>query len=337
MSKGGSFLLRLFSQGMGIGAFLLCLYACKPGIPSGVLSPSELEEVLYDYHLGQAVAENSNDSVEVKKYMYAQAVFEKHGITSADFDSTMVWYSIHATYLKDIYKRLSERYESEAKIITAVTGEGELYSNLSAQGDTANIWQDRAFWVLRPYRSEDKLLFSIHADSTFRVGDEFLWRFDSRFIAKSGTNDAYVALYIRYANDSVVASTQRILSKTEVKLRVKGDERHAIQSVNGFVYLKQTKKSGEYQLMLLDRMMLVRFHHDIAPKEATPVLESDTLRGDTVDSAALSLPVVPVREKRLSPEEFRERRPVERSIHVVKEKPYRVVKPSRKPVRHSSR
>ena len=43
---------------------LLC--ACKPGTPRDVLSESKMEEVLYDYHLAQALAKTAQgDSVAI--------------------------------------------------------------------------------------------------------------------------------------------------------------------------------------------------------------------------------------------------------------------------------
>ena len=90
----------------GAVAAVLLLSACKPGVPSGLIQPEELEDLLYDYHVAQAMAETGGDSMNFKRYSYVQAVFEKHGVSEAEFDSTMVWYASHATYLNDIYNCL---------------------------------------------------------------------------------------------------------------------------------------------------------------------------------------------------------------------------------------
>ena len=79
-----------------VGAVLL-FPACKPGVPSDLIQPAELEDVLYDYHIAQAMAETRQDSMNFKRYSYVQAVFEKYGVSEAEFDSTMVLYDSHAT------------------------------------------------------------------------------------------------------------------------------------------------------------------------------------------------------------------------------------------------
>lgn len=38
-----------------ISAF--CLMSCKPGTPDGVLGAGKMEDVLYDYHMAQAMAQ----------------------------------------------------------------------------------------------------------------------------------------------------------------------------------------------------------------------------------------------------------------------------------------
>lgn len=118
----------------GAVAAVLLLSACKPGVPSGLIQPEELEDLLYDYHVAQAMAETGGDSMNFKRYSYVQAVFEKHGVSEAEFDSTMVWYASHATYLNDIYKKLQERYSTHVSALGASTGENDIFAHLDARG-----------------------------------------------------------------------------------------------------------------------------------------------------------------------------------------------------------
>lgn len=302
--------------------FILLITSCKPGIPSDILSPSELEEVLYDYHLAQGLAENSNDSVSYRRYVYIQEVFHKHGITEAEFDSTMVWYSAHATYLNDIYKSLSLRYETELKALgAAVEGDNDNLDNLSAVGDTANIWTEQSFIVMKPDWLDGKFRFVIKADSNIHKGDAFLWRYNARLIGDKNTgNEAYAALYVRFDNDSVAAMTRRIYNNSRMEMRIETDTTLKIRSVSGFIYYKRKKDSNKFEIMLLDDMMLVRFHRHFEPN----VVSVDTLKSDSLKSHidTIKRTGTPIPEHRMSPTEFRDSRPVERSINVVKEKPF---------------
>ena len=45
----------------GAVAAVLLFPACKPGVPSDLIQPAELEDLLYDYHIAQAMAETRQD------------------------------------------------------------------------------------------------------------------------------------------------------------------------------------------------------------------------------------------------------------------------------------
>lgn len=307
--------LILFLTGL-----IFLITSCKPGIPSDILTPEELEEVLYDYHLAQGLAESSSDSVSYRRYVYVQEVFRKHGITEAEFDSTMVWYSAHANYLNDIYKNLSLRYETELKAMGATEGVSDNLNNLSAVGDTANIWTEQSFIVMQPNWLDGKFKFVIEADSNIHRGDAFLWRYNARLVGDRNTgNEAYAALYIHFDNDSVAAVTRRIYNKSRMELRIETDTMLTVRSISGFIYYKRKENNDKFELMMLDDMMLVRFHRHMSPVVTTDTVKADTLKvtRDTLKSKNVSVP-----EHRMSPTEFRDSRPVERSINVVKEKPF---------------
>lgn len=311
--------LRLSGAGLVV---LLTMSSCRPDIPSDVISPSEMERILYDYHIAQGMADSGGDSIDARKYMYVQAVFKKYGITKAEFDSSMVWYSSNTSYLYDIYKKLESRYETDLKSFDM--GEGDYTAGLSAQGDTANIWSDKVTRLLKPEKLADRFQYSMTADSSVYPGDAFLWRFDSRFIGSGNDVEAYAAFYLRLKNDSVIATSQRIYSSRQLQLRLETDTTDTVRSINGFVYIKRRKNQNDFVMLMLDQIRLIRFHRHFKP---SPVV-ADTVSRQSADTAKVkkdSVSSVPVhQERRLSPTELRDSRPVERSINVVKEKPYRI-------------
>ncbi len=316
---------KLLCRAVCVGLGGIWLFACKPGVPSGVIPPDDLEEILYDYHLAQAMAENgARDSMDFRRYSYVRAVFDKHGVTEAEFDTAMVWYSSHATYLHEIYQRLRERYSGGVATLGAATGTGDVFANLDAQGDTANIWQGHTFVVLKPVFAENRMTFSLKADTTFQVGDVLLWRFDSRQIAHGRASETYAGFYVQYDNDSTAGVVRRVYSSNRVQLRLEGDTVHAIREIGGFVYCKPADDKEEPRFQILQDFMLIRIHQQLDSVQAdtakvVPAV-ADSLSTDSAQD------VTPASNRRLSPTELRDSRPVERSINVVKEKPYRVIR-----------
>ena len=85
------------------GLAVLC--SCKPSIPRDVIDPDDMEDILYDYHLADAAANLNSDSTRFyNARLYQLAVLKKHGVTEAQFDSSMVYYTRHTEKLYAIYE-----------------------------------------------------------------------------------------------------------------------------------------------------------------------------------------------------------------------------------------
>lgn len=318
---------------LGVSGLLAApmMVSCQSDRPDGVIPESTMEDLLYDYHMAQAMAESRTDSVSYYRYLYIRTVFEKYGVTEAVFDSSMVWYSANASYLAEMYARINERYAAELEALGSHVNKSDLYSSLTANGDTANIWHDTDFCLLRPGGVDSHYSFTIEADTSFYPGDDILWQFNNFYVYQEGGREAYAALIVRYDNDSVASSYQHLStsSTTDLAVRVTGQER--IRSLTGFVYLvsPENDQKEAFRMMMLNDFKLIRFHKKaealqvdtLSQQKDSLNQQSDSLMGDSMKMRQL-----PVRgaQERISPKELRDNQTVERKIRVVKEKPYSV-------------
>ena len=75
-------------------------------------------DVLYDLHHAEAVLQLSGYDYgyddAVSKYNYE--VLASHGVTQAQFDSSLVWYTNHPAFFERIYPKVMERMEAECKM-----------------------------------------------------------------------------------------------------------------------------------------------------------------------------------------------------------------------------
>ena len=98
---------------LSIFIFQFSLFSCRP---RGILHSWEMRAVLVDLHKADAVLQLNNipaQNIEVRRIYYAQ-VLDKHGITQAEFDSSLVWYTAHPQLFDKIYpKVLAELQEEE--------------------------------------------------------------------------------------------------------------------------------------------------------------------------------------------------------------------------------
>lgn len=256
-------------------AVLLVLASCKPTVPSRYIQPDEMEDILYDFHLSQSMGQFEDASMKERDYhrlLYFAAVLEKHGVTKAEFDSSMVYYFTRAEYLEKIYKNVSRRLEQTAVGLGATDGEISRDGILVENGDTTNIWKKNSTSMLMTYPPNNRLEFTIKGDSSFHKGDQFVFSFKSNFLYQSGSREAVACLTMKLDNDSVVSRVSHITVSGFSQLRMDGGSNHVVKEINGYVYLGSgNEKSTTLKLMFITNLQLIRFHQkEIKPQEGQP-------------------------------------------------------------------
>lgn len=246
-------------------AVVCMLAACKPGTPSRYIQPDKMEDILYDYHIGQAVAQLEDGSMEQRSFdrtVNMAAVLKKHGVTKADFDSSLVYYYTRSDRFLKMYQHVSERLSNEALSLGASEGEVERFSTLSMNGDTANVWAGNRSAVLTPYAPYNLVTFRQKADTTYHKGDSFLFYLMVDFMYQTGTKDALSCLTARLENDSIISRVNRITVSGVNQLRLNIDDSLAVKELYGFFYLgKGNDQSSTLKLMFLKDIQLIRFHN----------------------------------------------------------------------------
>ena len=95
-----------------LALFALTLTGCRP---EGILHSRQMRDVLIDLHKTEGAIQASEvryDAYETRDLYYAQ-VLEKHGITQAQFDSSIVWYTAHPQFFNKIYPKVLKAIEEE--------------------------------------------------------------------------------------------------------------------------------------------------------------------------------------------------------------------------------
>ena len=270
---------------LSISLFILSIVmvvGCKPSVPSEYIQPDELEDILYDYHVAEAMARNgSSMDADYNQTKYFLAVLEKHQVTEAVFDSSLVYYYTHAERLKVIYSRVQERLVNDAKKLGASVGDINRYSQYSESGDTANIWRNETALLLIPRPTRNRFDFVVKADSTFKLGDSFMFQFVTEHIWQNGSKDAVVCIKTTYEKDSVLQSVNHVSISGITQLRVPYNKTLKIKELRGFIYLPQGEEDVETRrLMFVSQIPLIRFHN----KEIEEQNEDESIAEDQTDS-----------------------------------------------------
>lgn len=278
---------------VAVMALLFSVSSCKPSLPSGVLSKGKMTDILYDYHLALAMAHMDDNGDKGQSLAYREAVLRKHDVTSAEFDSSMVYYMRHTELLEDVYKDLTDRYNNEITAMGGSAKEGGEFANLSATGDTANVWTLAASMVFMPVKPFNSTSFDIKVDSTFHKGDRLMLDFDAQFIYQDGMRNGVAMLAVQFGNDSIAQLTIMIQSTQHYSVELSDADSLGIKSVKGYFMLMNgddgtgVSSQTTLKLMFLEHIKLIRMHPQkpvAAPAVSSPSVSSDSLRRDSASS-----------------------------------------------------
>ncbi len=281
-------------------ALLMFLLMSCDDRPKDVLSRGKMEDVLYDYHIMQGIIDElPSEEREAKAQDYINAVFEKHGITEAQFDSSIVYYNRHTKDLHKIYSNLKERYSTVNDEIQLVNGNNDMMAVFATGGDTTNLWNSAKLLALRNKDLLNRESFTIQADTSFRRQDQFILTLNPLFIRENqGDYDIqlHVGLSILYASGKHAGMTRMLNTSGIQQLTLQTSPDEDIKTITGFFYYRGKKTTRN--LCLIDNISLVRMHQ----KEPEQPVQTDSVKTDSLATDTLNKPI----ERRLSPEELRQ-------------------------------
>ncbi|WP_308765511.1 DUF4296 domain-containing protein [uncultured Bacteroides sp.] len=285
---------------------MLTVMACKVKRPDGVIAESQMEELLYDYHLARSMGENLPVSDNYKKALYIQSVFQKYDVTQAEFDSSMVWYTRHTDILAKIYEKINDRLKEEQASINHMVAIRDKKSPVSQPGDSVELWFMEQVSCLTNAQDNNKISFVIPADVNSQDRDALVWKASFFYPSKAGKAmpETYMAMQMIYRNDSVITSSRKITRSGEQEIRLQSDTLGALREVRGYIYFEGGK--DDYVLVHNISMKRYRVTGEIAkPVEPVPTDSTRTVKSLPVSKDTLT-PQEPV--KRMNPEELNHRR-----------------------------
>lgn len=250
---------------------IIVLTGCGKSIPQDIIQPDKMERVLYDYHLSMGMSNNLTYTENYQSESYKNYIFQKHRISEAQFDSSMVWYTREAKELTAIYDNLNRRFKREHSQ-TQLMLESRQGNNqrLSMPGDTVDVWSKGKIHWLNESPINNQLLFDIEADTNYHYKDALLWSVDYHFFSQG---EAIMGFNIVYDNDSVVGTTKQVTESGRQTIYLYSDSLYQIKSLNGFVFVPNDTIKNPH--ILLHNISLTRYHRlddslSVAPIKNNP-------------------------------------------------------------------
>ncbi|WP_183883403.1 DUF4296 domain-containing protein [Pedobacter cryoconitis] len=90
---------------------LISIGGCKPGIPSNIIQPDKMEEVLYDVHIadGYIATIPDPDSAKNTSAAYYKGIYKRFEIDSALYSRSMNYYYDHPDVFNVMYEKITAK------------------------------------------------------------------------------------------------------------------------------------------------------------------------------------------------------------------------------------
>lgn len=245
---------------------LLLFVSCEVRYPKNIIQPDKMEALLYDYHLVQVMSTDIAGN-EYKRKLYAEYVFDKHGVTKEEFDSSMVWYTRNPKHLYEIYSSLEEKLIAE--VGDESNGKGKsanpaLVDSVAMEGDLVNLWRGLRLNLLSATPLMNRISYSFKADSTYHLGDSIVMSMNVLFIAAE--NDikqlAHAAMVIEYSDSTFGSAGRSVNNSGRHIVAVPRNYEKDIKAVRGYVYYNDSDSLARAK-MLIDDFAVMRIHPEV--------------------------------------------------------------------------
>jgi hypothetical protein len=237
--------------------FLLFVLPACDDRPKNVLSKKEMVEVLTEYHLLHGTLQVSNKYYTPESNLYFQYLLQKHGVTQAEFDSSMVWYAKNPKKFERIYADVQLRLNNLREDI--VKGKFQSFDSIGFRMLTNNLWNLHPSYHFTSDSVRTKLPFKIQ-QPYLMTQDIYELRFLQRIAPQDSSVDPYVVMRIHYANgktDSIFQKTFNDSILRRYTLRLRARLPYKIDSITGLLLgCKQYKGTFHVQL---DSIRLLRY------------------------------------------------------------------------------
>jgi hypothetical protein len=217
---------------LGIG-FLLA--ACD-GRPSGVLSQDKMANVLTEMH--KTDASLAQKGLLYGRYSdkapYYKFILKKYGITQAEFDSSLVWYTKNPIRFERVYDNVLVQLTSLQTDIKK--GKYHKIDSIDQNIIKYNIWNKRTHYTLTKDSTRTKLNFDIPFNNNLLFRDVYILKFLLRIAPEDSSTMQHIVLRINYANGKTDSISKTVYNDSLLRrytFRFAAKRKLNIKSISG--------------------------------------------------------------------------------------------------------
>ncbi len=302
--------MRSFALHLLFLIMIASLFACD-GKSDYIIPKDKMEDVMYDYLIVQGLSQTLPSDKRDMTEKYLEDIFERHGVTEEQFDSSMVYYFRNIRDMQDIISDLRDRFDDEDELLKLQGGSNEMRANITLGGDTADIWTGQKVFILRDNKFLNKETFVFKADTAFHLNDKFKLVADYTIMREDISdrdNNVTACIAIHYRDGKTVSNVQQSNNGGRIECQIEAIDDREIGSVSGY-FLFMARESKTRRFAVVHDISVYRIH----TTDRQQSMQTDSVSADSVaNDSALADSVKEVsdhdlnrHQQRLTPEQLR--------------------------------
>ncbi len=232
-----------------VAAVAILVVACNR-VPDGVIKPEAMARLMADIRVAEAVVNVNGSDYRNRATREAlrKAVMERHGVTEAEFDSSLVWYGHNLGRYQDVTDRSIEILEERLEI----AGSKATAAAMSVAGDSVDVWEKPRIYTFNEKSPTRYLTFSMETDRNWESGDVYTWR--ARFVVPPEKAEWAITAHYDDGAVEMLQSTVKSSAPGKQEITFFTDSTRRADYISGWMLIEQ---SG-HRPVVLDSVSLVR-------------------------------------------------------------------------------
>ena len=242
--------------GLGISFILFLFMAACSRAPKGIISEKNMQKLLTDMQLADAIINSDPSSFqndEDKKALY-QSVFDKHRVTEAVYDSSLVWYGKNLDVYMQVYNMALTDVKKKIEEIGIIEPEKILYAN----EDMVDVWPIGRYHEFYPASLSNSLIFDLMPEEEYSHGSIFV--FGLRVMGLIAGMQSPVEVHLSAEqNDTTIVVKNNITSDGTHEMILRTLALHRVRRVYGYVRLNES--AVPYHKIYLNDLSMMKYRY----------------------------------------------------------------------------
>jgi hypothetical protein len=152
--------------------FIIIFVTACSRVPKGIIPERKMQQVLVDMQLADAIinADPSAFRTDEEKKALFRSVFDKHRITEAIYDSSLIWYGKNL----DVYMQVNNMALTEVNKRIEEIGPIESEKVYNPTEDAVDIWSINKYYTFTPTSLSNTIIFNFRENEEYTSGCIFV-------------------------------------------------------------------------------------------------------------------------------------------------------------------